>query len=453
MYLDGGPYPDYGSKATLTDNAISNNTAGVSVGGWRVNMPRAPLWPQKCGGGVYLYIESVATLTNNTIYSNTAEERGGGVMAFYSDALLEGNTIADNTTPGRGGGVYVIGGVTMKSNVISGNAADWYGGGVAADGTMEGYPGTLSINDVIVDNQTNGNGSGVYLDGPANLLHTTIVSNTGGDGSGVYVTGDVVTLTNIILADQPVGIHVTTWTTATIVNGVLWHNTPVTLSQEAGPVVTVQNQCQGNPAFVNPSAWDYHIGATSAAVDAGIEAGITMDMDGEARPFDAGPDLGADERATTGTTAEPATASAITSTVGGLTTTVQIPTGAVTESTALTYTALAITGQSDPTGFSFAGHAFDLDAYQSGVIVSGFTFSVPVTVTLHYADADIAGLDEDSLVLEYWNGSAWVDAACGDYDRHPNENWLAVPICHLSRFALFGEREYLIYLPLVLRNS
>ena len=48
--------------------------------------------------------------------------------------------------------------------------------------------------------------------------------------------------------------------------------------------------------------------------------------------------------------------------------------------------------------------------------------------------------------------SAWEDAACGAYDRHPDKNWLAVPICHLSQFALFGERDYLIYLPLVLRN-
>ena len=48
-------------------------------------------------------------------------------------------------------------------------------------------------------------------------------------------------------------------------------------------------------------------------------------------------------------------------------------------------------------------------------------------------------------------GSAGVNAACGDYDRHPDENWLAAPICHLSRFALFG--KYTVYLPLVLRNS
>ena len=65
-------------------------------------------------------------------------------------------------------------------------------------------------------------------------------------------------------------------------------------------------------------------------------------------------------------------------------------------------------------------------------------FSVPVTITIHYADGDVIGLDENTLTLETWNPDSgqWEDAACGAYDRHPAENWLAVPICHLSRFGL-----------------
>jgi hypothetical protein len=100
----------------------------------------------------------------------------------------------------------------------------------------------------------------------------------------------------------------------------------------------------------------------------------------------------------------------------------------------------------------FGGHAFELDAYRGDLLLPGLTFSVPVTITLHYTDTDVAGLDEDRLVLEYWNGSTalWEDAACGLYDRYPGANWLAVPICHLSRFALFG-KGYMVYLPVVLR--
>lgn len=119
-------------------------------------------------------------------------------------------------------------------------------------------------------------------------------------------------------------------------------------------------------------------------------------------------------------------------------TTIQVPAAAVGATTELVFseTLAPLEGQS---GFSFAGRAFTLDAYQEGAQVENFTFAKAVTVTLHYADADVTGLDEATLMLLYWTGTAWSDAACGAYDRHPADNWLAVPICHLSWFALFGE--------------
>jgi len=138
--------------------------------------------------------------------------------------------------------------------------------------------------------------------------------------------------------------------------------------------------------------------------------------------------------------AEPGRAETIVVTsTDGLTTTVEVPSDAVTESTQLAYTTVpTITGS--PSGFGFAGHAFNLDAYRNGDQIAGFTFSVPITITLHYTETDVVGPNEDMLVLEYWHDSTgvWEDAACGPYDRHPDENWLAVPVSHLSRFALFG---------------
>jgi hypothetical protein len=63
-------------------------------------------------------------------------------------------------------------------------------------------------------------------------------------------------------------------------------------------------------------------------------------------------------------------------------------------------------------------------------------------------------LDENTLQLLFWKVSTgnWIDAACGDYDRHPEDNWLAVPICHLSQFALIGEIAP-IYLPIISSNK
>jgi hypothetical protein len=112
---------------------------------------------------------------------------------------------------------------------------------------------------------------------------------------------------------------------------------------------------------------------------------------------------------------------------------------------------------SPATSYTFAGHAFQLEAYHDGVLLSDQTFGVPVTITLHYTETDVAKTDESALQLLFWNAGSgkWDDASTtcappSSHDRHPNENWLAVPICHLSRFALFGQRR--LYMPVVLRN-
>ena len=430
-HIGGGLCLHYGTP-TLNGNVVSANAAGS-------------------GGGLWAY-QTNATLRGNTILSNTADSAGG--LFLWGHDTLEGNTIASNTAAWMGGGLFAQGGATtLNGNVISGNTAEgteysFYGGGglyVCCGGSF-----TLT-NNVIADNQAiSGRGSGLMIrESTARLLHTTIARNSFADGSAVYVfflggvSYSTVTMTNTILVIHTVGISVTGGNTVTV-NDVLWYGTPITVSQATTATVTLQDEHWGNPAF---AADGYHITPASAALDAGVSAGVASDIDGEARPFGAAPDLGADEWATAETTAEPSTASIISATVGGLTTTVQVPANAVTETTTLKYTALAATAYADPPGFSLAGHAFDLDAYRGGTLLPGFVFSVPVTVTLHYN----TGLKEDSLVLEYWNGNAWEDAACGPYDRHTADNWLAVPVCHLSRFALLGER-HTVYLPLVVRN-
>ncbi len=126
----------------------------------------------------------------------------------------------------------------------------------------------------------------------------------------------------------------------------------------------------------------------------------------------------------------------------GSETALQVPGGAVTQTTTLLYAPLAnISGP--PGGFRFAGLAFDLTAYQANAAQAGFRFAAPVTVTLRYTSAQVQDTSVTTLELTYWDAaaSAWQDAACGPYDRHPTENWLAVPICHLSRFGSWGSRR------------
>jgi hypothetical protein len=98
-------------------------------------------------------------------------------------------------------------------------------------------------------------------------------------------------MTNTILVSHTVGISVT-GSSAVTVDSVLWHSTPVTVSQSPTATVTVRNQHTGDPAF---AADGYHLTAGSAAIDKGLDAGMGTDIDGDARPDGCFPDLGADE--------------------------------------------------------------------------------------------------------------------------------------------------------------
>ena len=53
----------------------------------------------------------------------------------------------------------------------------------------------------------------------------------------------------------------------------------------------------GDPHFVDPAAWDYRLSAGSAAIDRGLDAGVTTDLEDNVRPIGR-PDLGAYEGGT-----------------------------------------------------------------------------------------------------------------------------------------------------------
>jgi uncharacterized repeat protein (TIGR01451 family) len=86
-----------------------------------------------------------------------------------------------------------------------------------------------------------------------------------------------------------VGITVARGNSA-ILNGVLWHGN--TVNTGGSGTITVSNAHTGNPAF---AADGYHLTTSSAAIDQGVTAGVTSDIDGDPRPMGHGVDLGADE--------------------------------------------------------------------------------------------------------------------------------------------------------------
>jgi fibronectin-binding autotransporter adhesin len=273
------------SPAILNSNIIQGNISGLG--------------PE--GGGVSIrnFDSGDITLSGNTFSGNISQYACGGISAAANRITMTGNAILSNTAQHFGGGVCTYGSATLSDNIISGNVVT--GSNSSAEGggaAIEAYPREALVklvNNVITDNRVNspdGRGSGMVIAASSNgyLLHTTIARNTGGDGSGICIAYNSTTaLTNTILVSQTVGITATAGNTVTV-NGVLWYGNGANTA--GAGAIAVTHSITDDPAFAPDG---YHLTAGSAAIDAGVDAGVTTDIDGEHRPQGSAPDLGADE--------------------------------------------------------------------------------------------------------------------------------------------------------------
>jgi hypothetical protein len=155
------------------------------------------------------------------------------------------------------------------------------------------------VNNIVAGNQADVEGSGLRFRGVSwdssacYLQHNTIADNHG-SGEGVFVGAyATLALTNTILAGHTAAaITVTAGSTVTL-EATLWHNSGPDTGGEGEIVSDVS--VHADPLFVQPALWDYHLAEGSPAIDAGVEADVATDIDGEARPQGIGYDIGADE--------------------------------------------------------------------------------------------------------------------------------------------------------------
>ncbi|MCC6191656.1 MAG: hypothetical protein IT318_21725 [Anaerolineales bacterium] len=136
----------------------------------------------------------------------------------------------------------------------------------------------------------------------------------------------------------------------------------------------------------------------------------------------------------------------------GVTASLVIPAGTLTGSVHLAITPDTRPRGVAPGGLMLGNLAFDVSLYGTGgTALPGQPLSSPITITIHYNGQALGTLLEDQLLLERWDGAAYVDAACGPYVRDLAADMLQVPICHLSDFALVGTANR-VHLPLVGRS-
>lgn len=289
----GGLSLDRSHHLTLKNNIIRDNVATTANG---------------VGGGLLMGDCDYATVEGNIVHENItsigADAYGGGMYLQYCHhASLVANDVRGNLASqpswGYGGGLYLNGGmdVALHNTVVISNTAaanpqaSGWGGGLYLDSSN-----ALLINTVVTDNRAPTVGSGLYLAGASpRLLHATIARNSG-PGGGVAVDdsrwGGVhssVWLTNTIIVSHTVGISVTAGNTATL-NATLWHDNIV--DRDGAGTINHIGDRGGDPLF---AADGYHLMSRSAAIDVGVDAGVTTDIDGQPRPNGSGYDLGADE--------------------------------------------------------------------------------------------------------------------------------------------------------------
>jgi len=292
----GGGIAAIASYAHLENNHIINNTARWG-GGARV-IYGAPLIRNNqflsnnslFGGGMYLM--STEALVEDNLFQDNTGERGGGIYLSGAEATIAGNVIRDNQGNYGGGiGINIGTSANVSGNLILNNMVNNDGGGIYIS-----YNDTRVHNNVIAHNQAP-RSAGVYVTQASPIFrHNTIARNTGGDGVGVFVGPDAtVALTNTIIVSHTVGITVTAGSTATLGSTLWGTDTWANDTDWAGDgTIDTTANLGGDPAFVDPDAGDYHIESGSAAYNAGVDAGVTMDFDYQPRPYQA-PDIGADE--------------------------------------------------------------------------------------------------------------------------------------------------------------
>jgi predicted outer membrane repeat protein len=313
----GGLYLDNGARATIQNGSwIQENIAFGPASG--------------AGGGVYVEgSDSALSVYNSILYSNWADPNGGGIWNESGTLDLDGAVLLANNAAQRGGGLYTsLGPATVRDSVFLSNVATYdSGGAIATDRAalsahrsffagntshLEGSaifvqgangpaePPAEIVNCFLVDNTTAAinvqgppaGGSTLYVEGTsASIVHNTLAHDTPQASFGIYVgDGSDLALVNNIISGFYIGIRrVSMGTgTATSDHDLFYNNTS---NYDTG--ITVVDPVLGDPAFVG--GYNYHLTGASAAIDAGVDAGVAVDYDGDYRPWAGGFDIGADE--------------------------------------------------------------------------------------------------------------------------------------------------------------
>jgi hypothetical protein len=279
-------------------------------------------WPDDCGGGIRC-CDGHPTITNCIITGNIAAADGGGICCEYTDNLKISNCTISNNNAKYGGGICCYyssptitnctvsnnygkygGGVycgknapTISNCIISGNMYDgnFNGSQVHGGGGIFCYDsGMIVSNSIINGNSSNGFGGGILFDdGQQTIINSTITGNSAGSSTQAYLRpsgggiagcfgGHIEVLNCILWGNQAIGEpenEIFLWTITSV------STATVNYSNIEGGWLGEGN-IRAVPFFVDPANGDYHLLPDSPCIDAGRNAGVYSDIEGNIRPYD-----------------------------------------------------------------------------------------------------------------------------------------------------------------------
>jgi parallel beta-helix repeat protein len=274
------------------NSVLSGFTITGGTGSWKlVSWEYLGLKWNRCGGGVLCYNMSAPTITKNVFTGNIAGE-GGGVYiygdpvnpnapanpAVHVNPIITDNTFFDNTaliahgfTPpnttytvnehGDGGAIVCYQGVdaAITGNLIVGNHAEWYGGGIHC---RQWSNALIAENDIIDNNSQLGGGIHItYYSSPHimdNLVKANTVGGLGGGGIYVYYNSNPLIERNTITqntSSNGAGIGVYYTSNPTIRDNMIYKNKSgagIRVTGDSIPVIT-GNTITGNTPSSNYS--------------------------------------------------------------------------------------------------------------------------------------------------------------------------------------------------------
>lgn len=272
------------SGVTVYSNSVNNTGGGLlaNAGAALINSVIQNNQSGSYGGGFVVW-NGTLTLSGTQVLTNTANSVAAGGGAAMSGATVTNGLFQGNISNGGTGGLYAGAGANITATRFINNSA--FAGGAGA----LYLPGGNSriVNSLFAGNYASQPGSALQIPtgGLVEIIHSTIVTATSTDTSAIQVTNGTVNITSTILSGYPLGL----WQAGGVVNENynLFDNVATPYS---GTVTSGGNSITDTAAFFDTT--NYTLTASSAAIDRGINAGVTTDYFGNPRPQGNGYDIG-----------------------------------------------------------------------------------------------------------------------------------------------------------------